>query len=179
MAVSIAKLELGSAATLHDLERFLVRLRVCGSAPTSIERLLTPEHRFPNAANVLADARGETDRLTAVRQRLEATFAPGDAPDSQGVQDLKKRLRTTGGRWFSIFNRDYREARKTVLGFLRSRKLRVFPAILESLDQLEQWSKNTEDFTARPELRSVLGVGFAGVETDWPAVTAASSGRSA
>ncbi len=173
LAVSIAKLELGSAATLHDLERFLVRLRVCGSAPTSIERLLTPEHRFPNAANVLADARGETDRLTAVRQRLEATFAPGDAPDSQGVQDLKKRLRTTGGRWFSIFNRDYREARKTVLGFLRSRKLLVFPAILESLDQLEQWRKNTEDFTARPELRSVLGVGFAGLETDWPAVTAA------
>jgi very-short-patch-repair endonuclease len=173
LAVSIAKLELGSAATLHDLERFLARLRICGSAPTTIERLLTAEHRFPNAANVLTDARAEADHLTEARQRLEATFAPGDAPNSAAVQALKKCLRTTGGRWVSIFNRDYREARKKVLGFLRSRKLFVFPAILESLEHLEQWSKRTEDFSARHELRSVLGVGFAGLQTDWPAVTAA------
>ncbi|HEY5892134.1 MAG TPA: DUF4011 domain-containing protein [Chthoniobacterales bacterium] len=173
LAQTITKLELGSAATLHDLERFLERLRICGSAPASIERLITPEHRFPNARNVFSGANAEADRLTTERQHLEVTFAIGDAPDATGVDELKKLLRATGDRWFSFFLRDYREARKVVLGFLRSRKLFVYPAILESLEQLEQWSKDAEGFAGRPELRDVLGPGFAGITTEWPALSSA------
>lgn len=172
LAEAIAQLGLGSAATIHDLDRFLPRLRVCAAAPHAIERLLTTEHRFPNAANVLAAARTEADQLTAARQSLEPMFAPGDAPDAAGVQEVKKRLRATGGRLLSIFNREYRETRKTVFGFLRTRKSFVFPGILESLEHLEKWRHDTERFAEREELRRVLGVGFTGLETDWTSLSA-------
>ena len=167
LAESIARLDLGSAATVHDLERFLGRLRVCGSAPAQIDKLLSGEHRFPHAEKVLADARGVAAQLSAQKQVLEATFACADTPDSATVQELKKRLRTTGGSWLSIFSREYRQTRGAVLGFLRSRKLFAFPGILEALDALEQWCKRTEDFSAAPELKSVLGTAFRGLDTDW------------
>ncbi|HEX8372411.1 MAG TPA: DUF4011 domain-containing protein [Chthoniobacterales bacterium] len=167
LAQSIAELGLGAAATLHDLERFLPRLRVCGSAPGSIERLLTPEHRFPNARNVFTGAKAEAAKLADARKSLETMFAMADAPNADGVGQLKKCLRATGGRWFSIFSRDYREARKDVLGFTQSRSLFAFPIILQSLEKLEQWSLATEDFASRAALRDVLGPGFAGLKTDW------------
>ena len=141
LAVSVAKLELGSAATLHDLERFLARLRVCGSAPTAIERLLTAEHRFPNAANVLAAARTEADRLTDARQQLEATFAPGDAPNSAAVQELKKRLRTTGGAMgFDLQSRlpGSAQNRARVFAFPEAVRLSCHPRIPRTSRAMEQ-----------------------------------------
>ena len=173
VADNIAALNLGNAATVQDLERFLERLRVCGSAPTGIDRLLRTEHRFPNAEKVLAETRSEAGQLSARKPELEATFESADAPGSSGVQELKKRLRVTGGRLFSIFNRDYREARKAVLAFLRSRKHFALPGIVDALERLEHWLKATEDFSVRPDLAMILGSGFKGLQTDWSALSAA------
>ena len=168
LADRITSMELGSAATVDDLARFLTRLHTCGSAPLGIKDILTSEHRFPNAENVRTAAEKEAFALQARQQQLEPTFVISDSPPSTSVHELKKRLRSTGGRWFSVFNRDYRQARNATCEFIRNRKHFAFPKILEVLDDLEEWRKDTENFAVRQELTTVLGPAFKGLATNWP-----------
>ena len=173
IAGKLEKYGVGKARSLGDLRRLVPLVELVSTAPPSTDKLVCPALFFPSAADSLVKAKEEAAALIARKEALDTTFIVDDAEAPETIDEQRKTLRGTGGSFFSIFNKDYRKSRHTVLGYLRLRKLFKLPEILESLEVLQIWQRELGAFNASKVFQDALGSGFVGVDSDWRSLQAA------
>ncbi|MGH2396085.1 MAG: DUF4011 domain-containing protein [bacterium] len=167
LAAPVTELTGGFARGLDDYQKLANQARMLAEGPAELSLHSSPAHARASAANYFAEARSQAtallERTTALSQfRLER------AADSATVREAYECVRVRQGKWFVVFDGEYRNAKRVVKGLLR--KPRDYSRKVEFIDrvgQLLEFCEARACFAADDDLKAALGGLFRGVETDW------------
>jgi hypothetical protein len=158
---------IGPVSSISKVREIHPDIQLALSAPTDIATELEPSHAVHGVVEVLKKAKGASQGLLERRKALLQLIDFNDIPSTHDLRELKTTIRTTGGRFYSILNREYRAARNKILRFLKSPKLFRMPEIVELLENSHQLLEDERAFNEDPILKGSLGCRFKGTGTDW------------
>lgn len=112
----------------------------------------------------------QQDSLVKRREDLAMLFHLPSVPEREGLVDLIKRLRASGGSWLSWLNGDYRRASKELRSFSRFPSSYTFGKRMMALESLEGFTREVNAFQSDPANQRMLGPLFQGLETNWDSI---------
>lgn len=163
----VRSLEFDCGEALGHLRRNEKILELAANPPVGVSEFVCEELFFAGALESIKVVRKECDTLAAEERALQTKFVVDDAPGDAELGEHRKVLRATGGGLLSWFNRDYREAKQAVRGYLISQREFSFPEIIDDLDRLQKWRFERDKFNGNRFHRERLGLGFRGMGTQW------------
>ena len=163
----IKDIGVGTAHSVEEVRRMLNKISVCGSAPAAASQRIESAIVLPGALEMLNEARTAAQKIQEKKADLSSEIAINDIPDPSEIRELKTTLRATGGKIFSILNRDYRRAKKKTLWFLKNPKFFKMPCVVDLLEKLHLWIEEEQTFKDNVQYKNALGSRFAGTGTNW------------
>lgn len=148
----------------HSIGMLARARRTADEYPREILRLRNEITADQNAPPVIERGIQLGSALRDQRSELAERFAIDLAPNAGEIARWAGTLRTAGALGF--LSADYRSAKKAYRSLFKSRKYRKEQAA-EDLDRLAEWKAGQEQFLADQQLRTVFGLQFNGLDTDF------------
>lgn len=120
-----------------------------------------------NSPGLFKQAQGESAQLCEARERHAASFDLDSLPPREDIKSITKRLRPYTRAWWRFLFREYRSAKKELLGFTRSGIGTTPTSWVKKLEQLGDHLAAERKFQDRADLKGCLGDAFLGIATDW------------
>jgi hypothetical protein len=165
--IELKDVGVGTAHSVEEIRRMVPKISVCGSAPATASQNIGPANVLPGSLEALIEARTIAEKILEKRAELSLEIAINDIPDPSEIRELKTTLRATGGKIFSLFNGDYRRAKKKTLRFLKTSKLFKMPGVVELLEKLHLSVEEEQSFKDNVHCKCALGSRFSGTGTNW------------
>lgn len=166
-AIQLASAGLGTIRNLHEYETACFNLRLLRHPAVSDRQLVTSQLFLANALEKIRTAFKQSQGLLQQQKSLEEKFHMPSVPDTEAINQIAKRLRPHVRSMFRFLNSEYRKASKELKQFWRpaiGKKPEQWVAALESLGSIRQ---KIDEFAASPQMQSLVGSLFNGIETDW------------
>ncbi|MBI1370483.1 MAG: DUF4011 domain-containing protein [Planctomycetes bacterium] len=144
-----------------DLYRLITDDRVLNSHGVCENLLLaSTEHDFVRA-------REQQRHLQTRHDKISEVFVVSDVPDREALGALRRTMRPYVKRWHRWLWGEYRRARAELMRFLVPDAKREVALWVSTLDELDKWQTDTDNFAADPHLVNGLGPAFKGWDTRW------------
>lgn len=153
--------------TIRECRTLLDLINLVRDPTVETTQILNDKYFLPGTRRLVEQAHTESNRLKDEFDELGSIVVIEDAPDNDALADLRQKLRRHTGSWMKLFNGEYRQARRTIKGFLRHVPRWSDESVAATLERLEAARNSTRSFSARPEFVNGLPGSFNGIDTDW------------
>lgn len=167
LVADLKALGFGRASNLLRMQQKIDVYRLITDERVLYSGLVTENLLLSSTERDYLQARDQQQALEARHRELAKSFAMSDAPPKEDLQAMRRRLRPFVSCWHRWLWREYRNARSELKRFANSAARNDLAHWVSSLDDLERWLIDIEDFGADSRLINGLGQAFNGWQTRW------------
>ncbi|MFQ5750986.1 MAG: DUF4011 domain-containing protein, partial [bacterium] len=169
-AAPVLKLKNMLARTLEDYSEIAELADGFAKGPIHLSLHGSAFHAKASVKNYFKVAQ-EQSRVLADRVANQSSFRLDRTWEAEGIRIAYECLDENRNKWFVLFNKQYRQAKRQIKSLLKQpKRFSRKPDFIDELSKLVEFCKARDQFADNQDFKTSLGTLFKGIETDWKAL---------
>ena len=166
MADYATQISLPFDSTDKAIHVFVTMAQIASKAPKELLEYRRPSLNHPSTLKLVNDMESQIKREKTDRESISQEFYLDSLPSIDQIKAATRTFRR-GDSIFNIFRSDWRSAKKLFYGICKKKSKMKAGDYEARLDSLVKWLELRESLLTNVEFKSVLGLLFKGLETDF------------